>query len=179
MWVLAPAFTTLLQHLYHMTKPWSETQKVFLDIIQDHRSGRLEWAIVLYYCSKFPICQHFQTRPPVESRADRETLSLGDAESLYIMFCACFRFFHGNPSYSKQLCAAPAPLIPVATKHTDHHSNGSILSRFGLLGERLDEVKENCPKLSKTFFRDISGCTLCNLAEKHSFYFFIAIGIII
>lgn len=169
MWQLALAFPTLLQYMYHITKSWSETQKVFLDIIQDHHSGRLEWAIVLYYCSKFPICQHFQTRPPVESSADRETLSLGDAESLYIMFCACFRFFHGNPSYSKQLSAAPAPLIPVATKHTSHHGSSSILSRFGLLGERLDEVKEKCQKLSKTFSRDISSCTLRSLSEKCSF----------
>jgi len=62
------------------------------------------------------------------------------------MFCACFRFFHGNPSYSKQLCAAPALLIPVATKHNCYYGSGSILSRFGLLGEKLDELKVKCLK---------------------------------
>lgn len=159
--------------LYETINP-EDTKMVSLrdqDIAQDHHSGRLEWAIVLDYCSKFPICQHFQTRPPVESRADRETLSLGDAESLYIMFCACFRFFHGNPSYSKQLCAAPAPLIPVATKHNGCYGSGSILSRFCLLGERLDELKVKCLKLSQTFYLwDILSSTLYYLSEKCSFY---------
>lgn len=174
------SYTTLYMYVraHDQSLKW-DTKSVSLrdlDMIQDHRSGRLEWTIVHYYCSKFPICQHFQTRPPVESRADRETLSLGDAESLYIMFCACFRFFHGNPSYSKQLCAAPAPLIPVATKHTGRHGSGSILSRFGLLGERLDEVKENCPKLSKTeYFKDHTMQFIC----KVLFLFITVISIIV
>lgn len=143
---VVPGSTKTLQTVHlkdRMTKPY----KLGHFKRPGHYRRASQWT--MYYCSRFPICQHFQTRPPVESGADRETLSLGDAESLYIMFCACFRFFHGNPSYSKQLCAAQAPLIPVATKHNGCHGSGSVPSHFALMLERSDEG--DLSKMSKSF----------------------------
>lgn len=130
MWQLAPVH--YIQDVWphdQIFLKWDKVKNLNKETWTLHKIIAMDfWNELRFYASKFPICQHFQTRPPVESRADRETLSLGDAESLYIMFCACLEFFHGNPRYSKQLCSAPAPLIPVTTKQTGSHSSSSLLS---------------------------------------------------
>lgn len=78
-------------------------------------------------CSRISICQHFQTWPPGGMGADREALLPGDAELLYIMFCACFGFFHGDPHCSKQLHAAWTLLIPAGYKQSGCHSCRSFM----------------------------------------------------